>query len=304
MFYNFLIISILLFTQTYEKESDCGCSANNERRKYLKDNNLLEKNLNLEQCSSSNKLTYSENAPIENMVLIPDGEYQVGTDDIAIETDKEGPKRMVKLKKFYLDKYEVSNSDFDHFATVTNYKTEAETFGDSFVFTLFLNNTFKEQLQDFRVVQAPWWYKVVGANWRHPHGPDSDISGFMDHPVTHVSWTDAKAYCKWRGARLPSEAEWEAACRGGLRNSKYPWGDKLFPERKHMANIWQGTFPTHNSAKDGFIGTNSVDLFPENGFGLHNMAGNVWEWTEDPWSTESVSRTTLSIFFCKCLIDI
>lgn len=190
MFFNFLIISILLFTQTYEKESDCGCSANNERRKYLMDNNLLEKNLNLEQCSS-NKFTYSENAPIENMVLIPDGEYQVGTDDIAIETDKEGPKRMVKLKKFYLDKYEVSNSDFNHFATVTNYKTEAETFGDSFVFTLFLNNTFKEQLQDFRVVQAPWWYKVVGANWRHPHGPDSDISGIF----YALSIFKAQKYC-------------------------------------------------------------------------------------------------------------
>lgn len=179
MFYYILIISLLQFTQTHEKESDCGCSANNERRKHLVDKNLLfesNTNENLEQCPS-NKLTYLGNAPIENMVLIPDGEYQVGTDDIAIETDREGPKRMVKLKKFFLDKYEVSNRDFDHFATVINYKTEAEIFEDSFVFTLFLNNTFREQLKDFRVVQAPWWYKVVGANWRHPYGPNSDISG-------------------------------------------------------------------------------------------------------------------------------
>ncbi|XP_028169653.1 formylglycine-generating enzyme [Ostrinia furnacalis] len=289
MFYYILTIYLLLqFVQTFEKKSDCGCNAFDEGRKYSAENNFLESmNENLEQCHSNSELTDPKDIPNENMLLIPGGEYQVGTDDIAIETDKEGPKRMVKLSKFLLDKYEVSNRDFDHFARVTNYKTEAEVFGDSFVFTLFLNNTFKDQLKDFRVVQAPWWYKVAGANWRHPHGPDSEISDIMDHPVAHVSWSDAKAFCKWRGARLPTEAEWEAACRGGQRNTKYPWGDKLFPNKKHMANIWQGTFPTHNSAKDGFIGTNAVDLFPENGFGLHNMAGNVWEWTEDPWSEEN-----------------
>ncbi|XP_026328461.1 formylglycine-generating enzyme-like isoform X2 [Hyposmocoma kahamanoa] len=217
------------------------------------------------------------------MVLIPAGIYQVGTDDVIIETDNEGPKRMVELKSFYLDKYEVSNREFSRFVAATNYKTEAETFGESFVFQMFLNSTFRETLKNYRAVAALWWYSVNGTDWMHPHGPDSNISDLMDHPVVHVSWRDALTYCAWRDARLPTEAEWEGACRGGLYDTIYPWGNKLFPDKKYMANIWQGTFPNYNSAKDGYIGTNPVMSFPPNGFGLYNMVGNVWEWTEDPW---------------------
>ncbi|CAG9784978.1 unnamed protein product [Diatraea saccharalis] len=276
---------VLQFAIVYNEESNCGCGVNVERRSvniYSKDANE-----NFDQCNKSPENGHINEKDLMSMVLIPSGDYQVGTDDVVIETDGEGPKKTTNIKSFYLDKFEVSNKDFNNFVKLTNYKTEAEVFGDSFVFTLFLNNTLREKLQDFRVVQAPWWYKIDGADWQHPHGPDSNISEIMDHPVVHVSWKDAKAYCLWRGARLPTEAEWEAACRGGKQNTKYPWGDKLFPDKKHMANIWQGTFPHHNSVKDGFIGSNPVHFFPANGFGLHNMAGNVWEWTEDSWSTES-----------------
>ncbi|XP_072940535.1 formylglycine-generating enzyme [Epargyreus clarus] len=287
MLLPFIIVVTLLFENIVNEESSCGCSVGREQIDQYATNSffatLLVKN---DQCPLVEKYKPSnKNLNVTNdMILIPGKPYQVGTDDPIIDSDKEGPKKMVTLKSFYLDKYEVSNRDFHNFIKFTNYKTEAETFGDSFVFALFLNSTFKEKLRDFRVVQAPWWYKVDGASWKHPHGPDSDITDLLDHPVAHVSWNDARAYCEWRGARLPSEAEWEAACRGGHYNNKYPWGDKLYPNHTHMANIWQGTFPNHNSAKDGFVGTNPVHMFPQNDFGLHNMAGNVWEWTEDVWS--------------------
>ncbi|CAH0407826.1 unnamed protein product [Chilo suppressalis] len=281
------VILLLQFGFVYNRENNCGCGVNNDRRtENIYSEAANEKSAHCTKLNENKHSEYDEDSK-DGMVLIPTDEYQVGTDDIVIETDMEGPKKTVNIKSFYLDKFEVSNRDFSNFAKLTNYKTEAEIFGDSFVFTLFLNNTIKEQLIDFRVVQAPWWYKVTGANWQHPHGPGSNLSESMDHPVVHVSWKDAKAYCSWRGARLPTEAEWEAACRGGKHNTKYPWGDKLFPDKKYMANIWQGTFPNYNSAKDGFIGTNPVHMFPENGFGLYNMAGNVWEWTEDSWSKDS-----------------
>ncbi|KAJ2939677.1 hypothetical protein O0L34_g14397 [Tuta absoluta] len=288
MYLSLVCILALQFGSSLNKVSDCGCS-------------LGRIHSEKKPASSLFQFSHEDHCPIEyrpenakdqtlgvsdEMVLIPAGSYQVGTDDVAIESDKEGPKRIVELRSFYLDKYEVSNRDFSRFTKLTGYKTEAETFGDSFVFSLFLNSTYKEKLKDFRVVQALWWYKVLGADWKHPYGPDSDLTGALDHPVIHISWNDAKAYCAWRGARLPSEAEWEAACRGGHEDTDYPWGNKLFPDRKHMANIWQGTFPNHNSAKDGFIGTSPVNMFPPNDFGLYNMAGNVWEWTEDDWSSD------------------
>lgn len=125
---------------------------------------------------------------------------------------------------------------------------------------------------------APWWRQVHGADWRHPEGPGSDISQRLDHPVVHVSQNDARAYCAHAGLRLPTEPEWELAARGGLVQKRFPWGDELTPDGEHRCNIWQGTFPTHNTLEDGYFGTAPVDAFPPNGFGLHNVSGNVWEW--------------------------
>ncbi|XP_059052375.1 formylglycine-generating enzyme [Achroia grisella] len=283
------LFSFSLFNKSVYNAEDISCGCGDINRNIYKNIFVSKRTIDsTEQCTLKSEMVTNEfqSTPENDMVLVSGGEYQFGTDDIIIETDKEGPSRIVKINSFYLDKYEVSNIDFYHFAKSTNYKTEAETFGDSFVFALFLNRTFREELKDFRVGQAPWWYKIDGADWNHPHGPDSNIKDIMNHPVIHVSWRDAVAYCLWRNARLPTEAEWEAACRGGHRNTKYPWGDKLFPDKKYMANIWQGNFPNHNSAKDGYIGTSPVKSFLANDFGFYNMAGNVWEWTQDSWSKD------------------
>lgn len=175
-----------LFNSAYNHENNCGCSTSRLQGK--SNNNKIEdiwSNFyrNSQQCplqTTENLYTkIPDNKKGNNMILVPAGKYQVGTDDVILEGDKEGPKRMVKLNSFYLDKYEVSNKDFKGFVLATDYKTEAEVFGDSFVFALFLNSTFKEKLVDFRVAQAPWWYKVSDANWKQPHGPDSDINGIV-----------------------------------------------------------------------------------------------------------------------------
>lgn len=290
----FLLIIFQYSINTNHASNNCGCGSLDRvgiaQTRYLPFQ-IYDKATALNTCSFDDNFVIEniinyDDVYLDNAVLIPDGKYQVGTDEIVIEADKEGPSRQVSLKSFYIDKFEVSNVDFAKFVNATGYKTEAEKFGDSFVFLLFLNETLRNRYVDYRVVQAPWWYKVEGTNWRHPFGPDSNIKDQMDHPVIHVSWNDATAYCKWKRARLPTEAEWEVACRGGKKNTKYPWGDKLFPDKKYMANIWQGSFPNYNSAKDGFIGTNPVHLFPPNGYGLHNMAGNVWEWTQDYWTSQ------------------
>ncbi|XP_047527085.1 formylglycine-generating enzyme [Vanessa atalanta] len=286
MLIAFALLNFLQFQIISNVETQCGCNVNRDKTDRNDKKKSFYNTISTNQCLIRDQNDNNENAVAE-MVFIPGDTYQFGTDDIIIDSDREGPKRLLLLKSFYIDKFEVSNRDFSVFTDSTNYKTEAEKFGDSFVFTLFLNSTFKEKLKDYRVMQAPWWYKVSGTNWRNPFGPNSNITDIMDHPVIHVSWNDAKAYCAWRSARLPTEMEWEAACRGGHNNYTYPWGDKLFPNRKHMANIWQGTFPNHNSAKDGYVGTNPVHLFPQNDFGLYNIAGNVWEWTEDFWSNDN-----------------
>ncbi|HEY4387823.1 MAG TPA: formylglycine-generating enzyme family protein, partial [Ktedonobacteraceae bacterium] len=140
------------------------------------------------------------------------------------------------------------------------------------------------------VASAPWWRQVFGADWRHPEGKHSDISERGNHPVVHISWNDALAYCQWAGMRLPTEAEWEYAARGGLAQKRYPWGDELLPDGEHRCNIWQGTFPTTNTGDDGYLGTAPVRSFAPNGYNLYNMTGNTWEWCSD-WFSPTFHRT-------------
>nr|XP_020742716.1 sulfatase-modifying factor 1 isoform X2 [Odocoileus virginianus texanus] len=193
-------------------------------------------------------------SPPTKMVPIPAGVFTMGTDDPQIKQDGEAPARRVAIDAFYMDAYEVSNAEFEKFVNSTGYLTEAEKFGDSFVFEGMLSEQVKSDIQQ-AVAAAPWWLPVKGANWRHPEGPDSTVLHRPDHPVLHVSWNDAVAYCTWAGKRLPTEAEWEYSCRGGLQNRLFPWGNKLQPKGQHYANIWQGEFPVTNTAEDGFRGT-------------------------------------------------
>jgi formylglycine-generating enzyme required for sulfatase activity len=221
------------------------------------------------------------------MVRLDGGTFLMGSNDRSFPADGEGPVREVRVDGFWMDKTAVTNTQFAQFIATTGYITEAERFGWSYVFHLFLP---PDHPPTRRVPDAPWWCQLFGASWNHPEGPQSDIGNRSNHPVVHVSWNDAVAYANWVGKRLPSEAEWEFAARGGLRQKRYPWGDQLTPNGKHQCNIWQGTFPVHNSRGDGFAGTCPVDSFKPNKFGLYNMAGNVWEWCGD-WFHPTFHRT-------------
>jgi len=214
-----------------------------------------------------------------NLVRLDGGVFTIGSEDRwAYPEDGEGPIKDVEVSAFLVGAYAVSSAEFARFAEETGYATDAERFGWSFVFAGLLPDDFPPTEG---VVQAPWWRKVEGADWRHPEGPGSSIAERLDHPVVHVSWNDADTYCAWAGARLPHEAEWEFAARGGLERKAYPWGDDIEPDGEHRMNVWQGDFPARNSSADGFEGTAPVTSFPPNGYGLYNMTGNVWEWTAD-----------------------
>jgi formylglycine-generating enzyme required for sulfatase activity len=215
----------------------------------------------------------------EGMARIPPGSFVMGTDDgLGYAADGEGPAREIELGPFWIDTTAVSNERFARFVLATGHVTEAERFGWSFVFAGLLPADF---LPTRGVEAAPWWRQVFGAQWRRPEGPHSSLDGRLDHPVVHVSWNDARAYCEWAGKRLPTEAEWERAARGELERKRFPWGDEEIPGGVHRCNVWQGSFPDRNTAEDGFLGTAPVTAFPPNGFGLYNMVGNVWEWCAD-----------------------
>jgi formylglycine-generating enzyme required for sulfatase activity len=214
-------------------------------------------------------------------------------DEDGFPNDGEGPVREVTLDSFYIDATTVTNQQFAEFIHATGYKTDAEKFGWSFVFYEMLSEELKQtDLQ--RPSQTPWWCAVEGAKWNQPEGKNSDIKERIEHPVVHVSWNDAQAYCQWSGKRLPTEAEWEYAARGGLVQKRFPWGDELTPDGEHHCNIWQGIFPDINTMEDGYLGTAPAKSFKPNDFGLYNMAGNVWEWCGD-WFSRDFHKTSSRI---------
>ncbi len=224
------------------------------------------------------------------MVWIPGGRFWMGTNHM----EDAQPIHQVEVNGFWMDRTDVTNREFAGFVKATGYVTIAERPLDPREFP----NLAPEDLVPGSVVFTPppgpvpldhplaWWSFVKGANWRHPKGPGSDIRGKENYPVVQIAWPDAVAYAKWAGKRLPTEAEWEFAARGGLDRKDYPWGNELRPGGKWRANTFQGHFPYQNTSEDGYAGIAPVASFPPNGFGLYDMSGNVWQWTSDWYRPE------------------
>ncbi|PYE86976.1 formylglycine-generating enzyme family protein [Phyllobacterium leguminum] len=220
-------------------------------------------------------------------ILVKGGETFVGTHEPVLEIDGEGPERKVIIGDFLLEAETVTVRRFAAFVEATGYITEAEKFGCSAVFVDLMQD---RQPAANSVTATPWWGRVDGATWKSPEGPGSSIEDRMDHPVTQVSLNDAVAFAQWVGGRLPTEAEWEHAARGGNRRRRYPWGDEEPTDTDVFCNIWQGRFPHHNTMADGFFGTAPARSFKSTEDGFYNLAGNVWEWTSDPFRVRSLSR--------------
>ena len=228
--------------------------------------------------------------PPEGMVWIPGGTFMMGSNDHYPE---EAPAHRVRVDGFWMDRHAVTNRDFARFVQETGHVTSAEKPAKAEDYPGAIPAMLVPSSVVFRKADGPvdlrdphnWWSYTAGADWRHPRGPDSSLDGLDDHPVVHVAFEDAAAYAAWAGKELPSEAEWEFAARGGLEGAEFCWGEEFLPDGVPMANTWQGEFPWQNLVEDGFEGTAPVGSFPPNGYGLHQMAGNVWEWTAD-WYQE------------------
>jgi formylglycine-generating enzyme len=258
--------------------------------------------------------TDSKPPAVAGMAWIPAGEFSMGSDGPGSRLN-EKPVVKVQLDGFFLDEHDVTNAEFRKFTEATGYKTTAERPIDweeikkqvapgtpkppdeallpgSLVFTP------SDGPVDLQKMEA-WWTWTHGADWQHPEGPKSNLDGRDDHPVVQVSWYDATAYAKWAGKRLPTEAEWECAARGGLDGKRFSWGDEFKPEGKFMANSWTGDFPYKNTKEDGFIGTSPVKSFPANGYGLYDMGGNVWNWCSDWFRVDTHARMKLEPSSCQ-----
>ena len=217
------------------------------------------------------------------LVPLEGGFFDMGARQSRFPEDLDSPRRRVRVSPFRIAPHAVTNADYAAFVEASGYRTVAEQEGWSYVFHLFLDDVAR--FPDY-AGSAPWWRRVDGACWNAPDGPGSDWQDRPDHPAVHLAWYDALAYCRWAGLRLPREAEWEFAARGGLARKKYPWGNEMIPGGVHVMNTWQGEFPTSNTAEDGWLGTAPVGSFPPNGFGLYEMTGNVWEWVDDWYERE------------------
>jgi len=232
----------------------------------------------------------------EGMAWVPGGRFWMGCDGCNLPDAV--PVHPVDVNGFWIDRTPVTNQEFERFIAATGYVTVAERRLDPKEFP----DLPKERLEPGSIVFSPpkrdlpylrsldWWRWVPGANWRQPEGPGSDLRGRANHPVVHVTYEDADAYARWAGKRVPTEAEFEWAARGGLDRKRYAWGNDLKPGGRYVANIFEGRFPTHNTAEDGYVGTSPVTAFPPNGFGLYDMGGNVWEWTSDWYRADWYAR--------------
>ncbi len=245
-------------------------------------------------CGASNSPT---GAPMPGMRWIPGGTFRMGADRSYPE---EAPVRPVTVSGFWMDEHTVTNAEFAAFVDVTGYRTLAERPLDPATYPGAQPELLKPGSAVFFMPTGPIsmnnihnrWAYVAGADWRHPEGPASTIDGRGRDPVVHVAFEDATAYAAWAGKALPTEAEWEFAARGGLDGAAFCWGDEFMPGGRHMANTWQGQFPFQDLGTDGFIGRAPIGSFPPNGYGLYDMAGNVWEWTADWYSDHHPAKAT------------
>ena len=237
-------------------------------------------------CQRTETTATQEAEAPAGMVLIAAGEFNMGSTE---GQPNEEPVHVVRIKAFWMDETEVTNAQFREFVEATGYITQGEK---SFSAEEYPNAPLEALLAGsliFTKTDGPvplddhmrWWTFVPGADWRHPQGPESSIDGLDDHPVVCISWEDAAAYAKWAGKRLPTEAEWEYAARGGLKGSTYAWGEEFAPEGEIQANLWQGDFPHENTNEDGFALTAPVKSYKPNGYGLYDISGNVWEFVQD-----------------------